>query len=114
MYKIDEDTWNEKYILLIPAMLDAHFPLIKYAFYSKDYHPVILSNEDHITDVGLKYVNNDMCYPIVLNAGQMIDALQSGKYDINRTRLLMPTAGGCMQGSQLLTCVKGVGEKGRI
>lgn len=50
MYKIDEDTWNEKYILLIPAMLDAHFPLIKYAFYSRDYHPVILSNEDHITD----------------------------------------------------------------
>ncbi|MFR8862905.1 MAG: hypothetical protein ACLVH0_13150 [Coprococcus eutactus] len=49
--------------------------------------------------MGLKYVNNDMCYPIVLNAGQMIDALQSGKYDINRTRLLMPTAGGCLQGS---------------
>ena len=102
MYKIDEDTWNEKYILLIPAMLDAHFPLIKYAFYSRDYHPVILSNEDHITDVGLKYVNNDMCYPIVLNAGQMIDALQSGKYDIIRTRLLMPTAGDACRGANYL------------
>lgn len=32
MYKIDENAWNEKYVLLIPAMLDAHFPLIKYAF----------------------------------------------------------------------------------
>ena len=106
MYKIDEDTWNEKYILLIPAMLDAHFPLIKYAFYSKDYHPVILSNEDHITDVGLKYVNNDMCYPIVLNAGQMIDALQSGKYDINRTRLLMPTAGDACRGANYLHVLK--------
>ena len=59
MYKIDENAWNEKYILLIPAMLDAHFPLIKYAFFSKNYHPVILSNEDHITDVGLKYVKSD-------------------------------------------------------
>lgn len=106
MYKIDEDTWNEKYILLIPAMLDAHFPLIKYAFYSRDYHPVILSNEDHITDVGLKYVNNDMCYPIVLNAGQMIDALQSGKYDINRTRLLMPTAGDACRGANYLHVLK--------
>ncbi len=106
MYKIDENAWNEKYILLIPAMLDAHFPLIKYAFYSKDYHPVILSNEDHITDVGLKYVNNDMCYPIVLNAGQMIDALQSGKYDINRTRLLMPTAGDACRGANYLHVLK--------
>lgn len=43
MYKIDENAWDEKYVLLIPAMLDAHFPLIKYAFYSRDYHPVILS-----------------------------------------------------------------------
>ena len=106
MYKIDENAWNEKYILLIPAMLDAHFPLIKYAFFSKNYHPVILSNEDHITDVGLKYVNNDMCYPIVLNAGQMIDALQSGKYDINRTRLLMPTAGDACRGANYLHVLK--------
>ena len=102
MYKIDEDSWNEKYILLIPAMLDAHFPLIKYAFYSKDYHPVILENEDGITDVGLRYVNNDMCYPIVLNAGQMIDALQSGKYDVSKVRLLMPTAGDACRGANYL------------
>lgn len=106
MYKIDENAWDEKYVLLIPAMLDAHFPLIKYAFYSRDYHPVILSNEDHITDVGLKYVNNDMCYPIVLNAGQMIDALQSGKYDIIRTRLLMPTAGDACRGANYLHVLK--------
>lgn len=102
MYKINEDSWNEKYILLIPAMLDAHFPLIKYAFYSKDYHPVILENEDSITDVGLRYVNNDMCYPIVLNAGQMIDALQSGKYDVSKVRLLMPTAGDACRGANYL------------
>lgn len=35
MYKIDENAWDEKYVLLIPAMLDAHFPLIKYAFFFK-------------------------------------------------------------------------------
>lgn len=102
MYKIDENTYNEKYILLIPAMLDAHFPLIKYAFYSGNYHPVILENEDNIVDVGLKYVNNDMCYPIVLNSGQMIDALLSGKYDAGRTKLLMPTAGDACRGANYL------------
>ena len=58
------------------------------------------------TNEGLKYVNNDMCYPIVLNAGQMIDALQSGKYDINRTRLLMPTAGDACRGANYLHVLK--------
>ena len=78
MYKIDENAWNEKYILLIPAMLDAHFPLIKYAFYSRDYHPVILSNEEHITDVGLKYVNNDMILSILVYTlfSRMFDLMQ--------------------------------------
>ena len=61
MYKIDENNDREKYILLIPSMLDAHFPLLKYAFYSHNYRPVILENEEGITDAGLHYVNNDMC-----------------------------------------------------
>ena len=91
--------FNEKYILLIPAMLDAHFPLLKYAFYSEKYHPVILENEENITDIGLRYVNNDMCYPSILNVGQLISALQSGKYDLSRTRLLMPAAGDACRGS---------------
>ncbi len=99
MYRIDEESGKEKYIMLIPAMLDAHFPLLKYAFYSQEYHPVILENEEGITDIGLKYVNNDMCYPAILNVGQMIGALQSGAYDLNRTVLLMPQAGDACRGS---------------
>ena len=99
MYRIDENSDREKYILLIPAMLDMHFPLLKYAFYSKNYRPVVLENEDNIVNIGLKYVNNDMCYPIILITGQMIAALQSGKYDLNRTRLLMPSAGDACRGS---------------
>lgn len=106
MYHIDETQDREKYILLIPAMLDAHFPLLKYAFYSPDYHPVILENEENITDVGLKYVNNDMCYPAVLNVGQMVAALQSGKYDPERTRLLMPTVGDACRGSNYTSVLR--------
>ena len=50
--------------------------------------------------MGVKdYVNNDMCYPAILNVGQMIAALQSGVYDLNRTKLLMPTAGDACRGS---------------
>lgn len=106
MYKIDESQDKEKYILLIPSMLDAHFPLIKYAFYSKNYHPIILENEDGITDAGLKYLNNDMCYPCILNAGQMLKALESGQYDLKRTKLLMPTAGDACRGSNYLHVIQ--------
>ena len=51
MYQIDENSDREKYILLIPAMLDMHFPLLKYAFYSKNYRPVVLENEDNIVNI---------------------------------------------------------------
>ena len=68
MYKIDESKDREKYILLIPAMLDYHFPLMKYAFYSKNYHPVIIDLEENVENIGLKYVNNDMCYTAIMNA----------------------------------------------
>ncbi|HAG12641.1 MAG TPA: hypothetical protein DCG49_02135 [Ruminococcus sp.] len=85
--------------LLIPALLDAHFPLMKYAFYSREYQPVILNNRRNVTGVGLRYVHNDMCYPCILNTGQMIAALQSGKFDLEHTRLLMPSVGDACRGS---------------
>lgn len=106
MYRIEEEKDKEKYIMLIPAMLDAHFPLLQYAFYSKNYHPVVLENEENITDIGLKYVNNDMCYPAILNIGQMVGALQSGVYDLKRTVLLMPQAGDACRGSNYTSILR--------
>lgn len=106
MYKIREDQDREKYLLLIPSMLDAHYPLFKYAFYSKEYHPIIIEEIDGVTDEGLKYINNDMCYPCILNTGQMISALKSGKYDVNRVKLLMPSAGDACRGSNYLRLIQ--------
>lgn len=90
---------KQKKILLIPALLDAHFPLIKYAFYTREYHPVILKNSRHITETGLRYIHNDMCYPCILNTGQFIRALQSGRFDVSNTHLLMPSVGDACRGS---------------
>lgn len=106
MYKIDEEKFKEKYYLLIPAMLDDHFPLLKYAFYSEDYHPVILENTKGIKEVGLRFVNNDMCYPAILNIGQMIGALESGKYDYKKTVLMMPQAGDMCRGSNYISLLR--------
>lgn len=97
---------KERLPVLIPAMLDAHFPLMKYAFYSKKYRPVILNNEKGITDVGLHYVNNEMCYPAVLNIGQLLAALQSGHFDTAKTKVLMPTAGDACRGSNYTAVLK--------
>ena len=86
--------------LLISAMLDDHFPLLKYAFASRRYHPVeILSEREGIVDLGLRYSHNDMCYPFTLSLGQMLDALGSGAWDPSRTALLMPTAGDACRGA---------------
>lgn len=106
MYKIHETRDREKYLLLVPAMLDDHFPLMKYALYSREYRPVILENEEHIVDTGLKYVNNDMCYPCILNVGQLLEALKSGKYPLSRTRLLMPTVGDSCRGSNYISALR--------
>lgn len=106
MYLIDESRDRETYLLLVPSMLDDHFPLLKYALYSREYRPVILENEAGITELGLKYVHNDMCYPCILNVGQMIAALQSGDFPLSRTRLLMPTIGDSCRGSNYISMLR--------
>ena len=90
---------KQKETLLIPALLDAHFPLMKYAFYTRRFHPVILNNKKAVTETGLRYVHNDMCYPCLLNTGQMIRALGSGLFDPDHTKLLMPSVGDACRGS---------------
>lgn len=106
MYRIDEEKGKEKYILLIPAMLDAHFPLLKYAFYSRKYHPVIMEETEGITGLGLKYTHNDLCYPGILIIGQILKTLQSGKYDVNRTVILEPQAGDACRGSNYIPMIR--------
>lgn len=97
---------KQKQFLLIPALLDAHFPLMKYAFYTQGFQPVMLNNRRGVTQAGLRYVHNDMCYPCILNTGQFIRALQSGRYDPKRTKLLMPSVGDACRGSNYAEMVR--------
>lgn len=114
MYQINEKQVPGQKTLIIPAMFDHHFPLMKYAFCSEEYYPVILENDDSITETGLKYVNNDMCYPCIINIGQIIRALQSGQYDLKNTLLLMPTFGDRCLGSNYTEVLKKALEKAKI
>ena len=91
-----EEMKNE-YTILAPQMSPIHFRLLQKAFQYSGYNFVVLDAVDpKAVDTGLKYVNNDACYPSILVAGQMIEALQSGKYDLNKVALLITqTGGGC-------------------
>ena len=88
---------DKRYTILAPQMSPIHFNLIAAAFNAEGYNFEILDNDNkHAIDAGLKYVNNDACYPSLITVGQMIDALQSGKYDLDRVALIMTqTGGGC-------------------
>lgn len=88
---------RKDYTILCPQMAPIHFELIETAVRSCGYNVELLREcTSQTVETGLKYVNNDACYPSILVTGQMIEALQSGKYDINKTALIMSqTGGGC-------------------
>ena len=88
---------KKDYTILIPQMAPIHFELLEAAVKSSGYKVELLREcTDHTVETGLKYVNNDACYPSILTTGQMIEALQSGKYDLDKTALIMSqTGGGC-------------------
>lgn len=85
------------YTILAPNMLDFHFSLMEKVFRLNGYNVEILKNDGpNVMAEGLKYVHNDTCVPALLVIGQFIDALHSGKYDLNRVALaITQTGGGC-------------------
>ena len=88
---------RKRFTILCPQMSPIHFDLLEPAMRACGYNLVVLSNDNrHAVDVGLKYVNNDACYPSLFVVGQIMEALSSGKYDLNRTAVIMTqTGGGC-------------------
>ena len=88
---------KKTHTILIPNMAVTQFRLLKYALEHEGYKCEILGNcGSAVAQLGLKYVHNDTCYPALLVIGQFIDALNSGKYDLDRTALLITqTGGGC-------------------
>ncbi len=89
---------RKEYTILCPQMSPIHFDLVQPALNSCGYHFEVLGTSDNKSsvDTGLKYVNNDACYPSVIVVGQIMEALLSGKYDLNKTAVVISqTGGGC-------------------
>ena len=89
---------RKTHTLLMPMLSPIHQNgLIEEAFKQAGYNVVILPAMDReAVDVGLKFVHNDACYPAIITIGQLVEALESGKYDLNNTSVMMTqTGGGC-------------------
>jgi len=97
-----------KNTLLIPALLDHHWPLLRWAFESDEWHAVVLDDCDGIEDLGLRSLHNDLCYPFILIAGQVLSALRSGRYESKHTAVLISQAGDACRGSCLIRLLRPV------
>jgi len=88
---------NQNHTILCPQMSPMNFDFLQAAFEYSGYKMVVLpANDANATETGLKYVNNDACFPAILVVGQVIAALESGAYDVNNTSVIMSqTGGGC-------------------
>jgi len=105
---------KKEYTLLFPNMADIHFRILRNVLASYGYRIELLTTMGRrIVDEGLKYVHNDTCYPALLTIGQMIDALNSGKYDVNKTALMMTqTGGGCRASNYIFLLRKALKKAG--
>ena len=100
--------------ILIPNMIDIHFNILVDVFKAEGYDVELLENKGNsVVENGLKYVHNDTCYPALLVIGQMIDALNSGKYDLDKVALIITqTGGGCRASNYIHLLRKGLEKAG--
>ena len=105
---------RKDYTILMPSMMPIHFELVRNIFVQAGYKAELLTNTSHqVVEEGLKYVHNDTCYPALLVIGQMIDALNSGKYDVHRTALVITqTGGGCRASNYIYLLRKALKKAG--
>ena len=102
-----ESNMKKDYTILIPNMLPWHFDILCHIMKLEGYNTVILKNENRkVIDEGLKRVHNDTCYPAICVIGQYIDALKSGKYDLNKTAVMITQTGGGCRASNYLSLIR--------
>lgn len=98
---------KEKYTILVPDMLPWHFDLITHVIGRLGYRLEVLHNEGRkVVDEGLKHVHNDACYPALCVIGQFLDALKSGRYDTEKTAVLITQTGGGCRASNYISLIR--------
>ena len=105
---------DEGWTIIAPQMAPYHFELLVPIFHKYGYNAELLPSVDpKAVDAGLKYVNNDICYPSILTVGQIMEAVTSGRYDTDKLAVLITqTGGGCRATNYISLIRKGLKEAG--
>jgi len=108
--KFTQEMKDAGYTILAPQMAPYHFELLVPIFERNGYHVELLPSVDHgAVDAGLKYVNNDICYPSILTTGQIMEAVTSGRYDTDKLAVMITqTGGGCRATNYISLIRKGL------
>ena len=99
--------YREGYTILAPQMSPIHFDILAPTMRKHGFQLVLLDNDNReAIDVGLKFVNNDACFPSITVVGQIMQAVLSGKYDTNRLAVIMSQTGGCCRASNYVAFIR--------
>ena len=100
------------YTILAPQMSPIHFDILSPVFCKYGYRVELLDNDNReAIDVGLKYVNNNACFPSITVVGQIMQAVLSGKYDTDKLAVIMTQTGGCCRASNYVAFIRRALEK---
>ena len=93
--------------ILAPQMSPVHFRLLEPVFRKYGYHIEVLDNDNRSAiDTGLRFVNNDACFPSITVVGQVMEAVLSGRYDTDRLAIIMSQTGGCCRASNYVGFIR--------
>ncbi len=102
-----EDMRRQGYTIIAPQMSPVHFDLLGPLFRHHGYNAVILPNDNRAAiDTGLRYVNNDACFPSITVVGQIMNAVLSGEYDTDKLAIIMSQTGGCCRASNYVGFIR--------
>ena len=106
---------HDGYTILAPQMSPIHFDVLGPVFRKYGYNLVVLKNDTRSAiDVGLKYVNNDACFPAMTVVGQIMEAVLSGQYDTDRLAIIMSQTGGCCRASNYVSFIRRALDKAEL
>lgn len=95
------------YSILIPQMAPIHFRFLETVLKTEGYRAILMPSVDtHAVDEGLRYINNDACYPTIVALGQIISELKSGRHDLSRTAIMLSQTGGQCRASNYIPLLR--------
>ena len=93
--------------IIAPYFAEGYSEFLPSLFKLVGYNLVVLpTGNQEAAETGLRYANNDICYPATIVVGSIINALNSGKYDLDNTAVIITQTGGQCRASNYYSLIK--------